>query len=97
MTAPECEGQSGEGYRTMTKDELRVVRGGGYTLLTADPILINVVAKCAELETMVRRLRAQLRYEHDAPDHRGIRKDLLYIRRQIAAMRSIRPQTVEKE
>ncbi len=69
-------------------DEMRVVRGGGFSFLTADPFLIAAVEKCAELEAMVRRLRAQLRYEHDAPDHRGIRKDLAAIRREIHALRA---------
>lgn len=54
------------------------VRGGGFHLLTDDPIMIAVVKRCAELDAEVRRLR----YDEVAR-FRTLRRDVRQIKSRV--------------
>lgn len=38
-------------------EKMRIVTGGGFSFLTADPIMVAVVERCAELEAELRSAR----------------------------------------
>lgn len=55
---------------------MQVVKGGGFELLTADPVLIAVVRRCAELE------RENICLRHlEVARFRTLRRDVRQIRR----------------
>lgn len=41
---------------------MEVVKGGGFELLTEDPVMVAVVRRCAELEEALRRRRRRHHY-----------------------------------
>lgn len=59
-------------------ERMQVVEGGGFSLLTADPIMIAVVRRCAELEQKI----LQLRHDEVAR-YRTLRRDVHQIRKSL--------------
>jgi hypothetical protein len=57
---------------------MRIIEGGGFRLLTDDPILSAVVRRCAELEHENLRLRRSVVF-----DVRSVRRDVRSIRKQM--------------
>jgi hypothetical protein len=53
-----------------------MICGGGFSFLTADPVLIAVVKRCAQLESEVRELRFQ-----ETARFRSLRRDVKQIRK----------------
>ncbi len=62
----------------LTVDGMRVVRGGGLSFLTADPLLIAAVNRCAELERQLAEARHQ-----EVARYRTLRHDVSKIKRAL--------------
>jgi hypothetical protein len=60
-------------------DDMQGIEGGGFRLLTADPIMIALVGRCARLERELRELR-----HHDVARYRTLRCDVAQIKRATA-------------
>lgn len=61
-------------------EQQEIIRGGGFQLLTSDPVVIAVVRRCAELESENRRLR----YEEVAR-FKTLRRDVRQIKSKVFA------------
>jgi hypothetical protein len=60
--------------------DVKIVEGGGFRLLTADPIMIAVVRRCAQLERELTELR-----HHKIARYRTLRRDVAQIKRATAS------------
>jgi hypothetical protein len=58
---------------------MQIVTGGGFTLITDDPVMIAVVRRCAELEARL----AESRYRQDIARFRTLRRDVNTIKREV--------------
>lgn len=68
-----------EELRGMNEEAPIVVRGGGFTLLTADPVVVAIVRRCADLAAENDRLKREL-----TGRYRTLRRDVAQIKRQTA-------------
>jgi hypothetical protein len=59
--------------------DVKIVKGGGFRLLTADPITISLVRRCAQLERELTELR-----HHEVARYRTLRRDVEQIKRAVA-------------
>lgn len=63
----------------MCNDLMRVIEGGGFSFLTADPVLIAVVKRCAELQRLLDEAKRL-----EVARYRTLRRDVRQIKRAVA-------------
>jgi len=70
------------GGRVMQK-----ITGGGFTLLTSDPVLVAVVRECERQKQRADALQQQ--HYADAAKYRTLRRDVTFIRKKLSALRAM--------